>query len=988
MKKILVLSLLLLLSGQVFSQNIKGKIIDDKGVPLPGANILNVANKASTASDIEGNFTINAKEGDALKISMIGTIAKTVKASSGMVVTLLNEVTTLSDIVVVGYGTRKAVDATMAVAKVKGEEISKQKVLRPDLAVQGKMTGVTIVGNDSPGSAPKIIVRGLSSIVGADTPPLFVVDGVYQNNINNLNSSTIESFEVLKDASALAIYGNQAVNGVVIITTKRGKGDIKIDVDFYTGVRNPLKTVKMASSNQYAYYNNLARESVLFSQDQPVNTNWFKEVTRTALYQNAEFNVSGGSEKSSYALNAGYYNEKSIIEGSSYDRTTLRWVNDYKLSDKLKLDTRVNIGFTNITPKSSGALTTAYRQSPIVPVYYKDGRYGQSFVGSNGFADYSGTDFNNVGNPVMQLDFQKEESKNINVILGFKLDYKIISDLKFTANFGGEFNNYRGYGFYDSRGAYLANNPTETIYPDKKYNSLTFSSSNNFEWNFNSLLTYNKKFGNNHDLELMGGVELIHTGGGAYLSGTRFNLPESSNYWQFQFSALGDEQYTSGGQGNDINKYSYFGRMQYKLMDKYLLTANVRYDGSSQFAPEYQWGFFPSFGAGWVVSKEKFLENSKVINFLKIRGGWGLLGDANIGRNIQTFSFGTSGYSFGDPPVPFVSNSQSIDKNLSWEETRSYSAGFEINLLDNRLKGVFDYYDKLNRNVIIQILAPAADGTSNTVPKHGGQVSNKGIEASLNWNDKINENAKYRFGVNFTNNKNTLEEVSPEIAKTTYGSLGNGQYTKVISKEAVGQPLGSYFIWEYAGLDNQGRMLFNNNLGEKVLYSALTEKDRKFMGSALPTTTMGIDLGFTYKRFEISTFSYIALGGKVYNGKKALRWADENIESSVAEDFWTPTNTNAANPAPFNQVPIASSYYLESGDFFRVNNIYLAYNLEAVKKFITSGQLYCNIINPFIDQKFSGFSPEINGSPLGGMGIELDSYPTLRSVVFGLKLNF
>lgn len=990
MKNISIILLVFLASFQSFSQTIKGNVADDKGMPIPGANVTNTNGLSSASSDFDGNFIINAKAGDKLKISMIGYTAVTIAASQDMTVKLKEETTTLQDVVVVGYGSRKAVDATMSVAKVKAADISKQKILRPDQAVQGRMAGVTVIGNDNPGSSAKIIVRGLSSVMGADTPPLFVVDGVYQNNINNLNASTIESFEVLKDASALAIYGNQAANGVVIITTKKGKGELRVDTDTYFGIRNPLKTVKMANSNLYSYYNNIARQTVTYSQDQPVNTDWYKTVTRTALYQNSEFNILNGSEKSSLALNVGHYNENSIVEGSKYSRTTLRLVNDFKITEKLKLDTRVNVGFTNITPKNSGALTTAYRQSPIVPVFYEDGRYGQSFVGSNGYAGYTGTDFNNVGNPLMQLDFQNEKSKNINLVMGVKLDYKFTNSLKYVANFGGEFNNYRGYSFYDAKGAFLANDPSrvETDYTDEKYNSLYFIRSNNFEWNFNNFVTFNKVLGDIHDIELMGGIEMIHTGGGEELNGTRYNVPEQSNYWQTRFSNLNDVQFVNGNQANDINKFSYFSRIQYKLKDRYLLTANARYDGSSQFVKGQQWGFFPSFGLGWVVSKENFLQNNKLINFLKIRGGWGVIGDANIPRNYQTLSFSSSGYAFGDAPAPYTSISTFKDKDLTWEETTSYSGGFEIGLFGDRLRGVFDYYNKLNKNIILNIAATSANGTPNSVPKHGGKVLNEGFEVSLNWNDKINENLKYKFGVNYTNNKNELTEVRSDINKTLYGSLGNGQYTKVLSKEAVGQPLGAFYIWEYAGLDNQGRMLYNDRFGNKVLQSVLTEKDRKFMGSALPTSTIGIDLGFTYKRFELSTFSYIALGGKVYNAKKAARWGDENIEQSVAEDFWTPDNTDAANPTPFNYVPVASSYYLESGDFFRINNILLAYNIEPIKSFITSGQVYFNVINPFISQKFTGYSPEINGNPLDRMGMEFDTYPTLRSFVCGLKLNF
>ncbi len=978
-----------------YGQTISGKITDDVGISLSGVNVRSTSSKASAVSDFDGNFKIKATVGEKLSFSLVGMQTITVVALNNMTIKMKETKTDLQEVVVVGYGTRKVVDATMSVAKVKSDDISKQKVLRPDQAVQGRMTGVTVVGSDEPGTAARIIVRGVNSVRNSDKQPLYVVDGVFQDDINNLSSSSIETFEVLKDASALAIYGNQAARGVVIITTKKGKGAMSVNFDNYFGIRNPLKIVKMASSNQYAYYTNLADQTIRYSQDQPVNTNWLKEVTKTATYQNMDLTISGSTDKNVYSFNANNYNENSIIPGAKYNRSTFRLVNDYKLTDKLKIDTRLNLGFTNGTVKGSGAITTAYRQSPIVPVYYNNGKYGQSYVGSNGFADETGytetfgtPDFNNVGNPVMDLNMQKEEYKNINLILGVAANYKISNSLKYTANYGGRINNFSRFIFDDIEAKFLGNNPIKTAFPDLKRNKLELLKTSIFNWNFNNYITFNKKFGEIHDLELMGGLELIHEGGAEEVKGVQYNLPKESNYWQFKFTENVELQEAYGGQGNDKNKFSYFSRLQYKLLDRYLLTSNIRYDGSSQFLPGHQWGFFPSFGAGWVVSKENFLKDSKIINFFKIRGGWGKIGDSDIGRNIQTFTYGTTGYSFGDTPVPFTSSSKEIDKLITWETTRSYSAGFELDLFNSRLKTVFDYYDKLNTNIIIDFDSPAANGDSNSVPKHGGQVSNKGIEIAMNWNDKINDNLKYRFGINYTKNKNELVEVAEGIQKVAKGGLGNGQYTKVLSKEAVGQPLGSYYLWEYAGLDNNGKMLFYNNAGNKVSATALSDKDRKFMGSALPTTTIGIDLGVTYKRFDLSVFSYVALGGKVYNAKKALRWEGENIEQSIAEDFWTPTNTDSSNPAPFNYVPIASSFYLESGDFFRINNINLSYNLEPIAKFITGGQVYFNVINPYIYQEFTGFSPEISGDPLDGMGLEKDAYPTLRSFVLGIKLNF
>lgn len=985
MKNISIILLVFLASFQSFSQTIKGKVADDKGMPIPGANVTNTNGLSSASSDFDGNFIINAKAGDKLKISMIGYTAVTVAASQDMTVKLKEETTELKEVVAIGYGTRRAIDATMSVAKIKSDVISKQKVLNPLQSVQGNLTGVTVVSSDAPGSQPSFIIRGANSLVDRENKPLFVVDGIRQNNINNLNSSNIESIEVLKDASALAIYGNEASNGVVIITTKKTKGDLVVSVDSYVGLRTPLKIVEMAPSNLYAQYTNLANKTVLLSQDQPVNTNWIDEVVRMGQYSNIDLNLSGSSEKHTYSFNVNNYEETSIV-GAKYSRVTARLYNDFKITDKLKLTASLNSGFTNQTAKDAGKITDAYKMPSIVPVYNSDGSYGQPFVGANGYVDQNGTlPIVNFRNPIAGLDFEDKKLRNLNLIAGISLEYKLSKRLKFNSNFGGEVNEFKEYIFDDYEGRDIANGTPHT---GDIYNSINRKRDNSFKWNFNNLLTYNLKLGNSHDFELMAGVEMISDRGGEYLEGIAKNVRPQENYWSIDLAQTSVQNEAKGKYKDERRKYSYLGRFNYKLLDRYLLTANIRRDGSSQFAPGYQWGVFPSFGAGWVISKEGFLKESNLINLLKLRGGWGLLGNENIGPNVQSNSVGTSGYSFGGVPVAFVSNTQEISKELSWEETREFSVGIDYAILQNKLKGSFDFYDKLNRNAIFFIRSQTTDGAPKDIPIHGAKISNKGFELEISWNDKISENLSYRVGGNYSKNENKLFEVLNNRFNIVSGGLNNGIDTKLTSEESVGQPIGSYYLYEYAGLDGNGQMLYYTASGNKVLQSDLKTSDKKFMGSAMPTSTYGINFGVTYKSFDLSVVGYGTFGAKIYNGKKAQRFGNENIELSVAEDFWTPTNTDASNPAPFNTIPVASDFYLESGDFFRINNINLTYNLKSFAKFITGGQIYINAINPFISQKYTGFSPEIAGNPTEMMGVELYAYPTLRTFTFGTKLNF
>ena len=444
---------------------------------------------------------------------------------------------------------------------------------------------------------------------------------------------------------------------------------------------------------------------------------------------------------------------------------------------------------------------------------------------------------------------------------------------------------------------------------------------------------------------------------------------------------------------NETKLASYLGRFQYKLLDRYLLTGTVRRDGSSNFGQDNRWGTFPAFGAGWIITKESFMADVKGLNLLKLRGSWGKLGNQNVPLNNQSYVSGKTAYLGGSILNEGTTISSQIDPSLSWEVTEESSAGLDFEFLDSRLKGTFDVYDKNTSNVILYTKPYITSGLTDQSPAHVGEVSNKGYEISLRWDDKVGENFSYYIGGNFSNNKNELTSLKSVIlSQTIGGGLGNGQNTKLLDNSTIGQPLGSFYVYEYAGFDPaNGKMLYYNAAGNAVAQDALAETDKKYVGSSLPKSNYGVSLGFNYKNFDFSVDGYGTAGAKVYNGKKAQRFFGENIENSIATDFWTPNNVTASNPAPFNQVPVASTYYLESGDFFRINNITLGYKLPLQEgSFISACRIYVNAINPFITQKFSGFSPELNGdgNPYGNQGVELDAYPTLRSFVLGANLKF
>ncbi|PIF59479.1 SusC/RagA family TonB-linked outer membrane protein [Flavobacterium sp. 2] len=993
------LALLLLPSymmGQ--AQAIKGKVVDSSGMGIPGAIIASSDARATADADFDGNFTINAKPGDILKVSMLGFNSVSVPATAAPMTITLKEAedTALKEVVVIGYGTRKKIDNTSAVSSIKSEEITKMKVINASQAIQGKAAGVQVSTSDAPGSTPSVVIRGAGTALGGRNP-LYVVDGMPTENINNINTNDITSYEILKDASSLAIYGTRGANGVIMITTKAGKGKLVVDVESFTGFRTPLKTVKMANADEYVRYSNAAYINDYpqgrFSANQPYNTDWLDAITRTGSYTQNNIAISGSSENVKYFFSVGNYEEKGILNGSDYGRTTIRNNNEFKLSDKVKITQNFSVSTIKNTPMPLSAFTNAYRQSPLVPVRYANGKYGVPFV-SNGVVAETGASFNNVGNPVAQLDYTNEQQQTVMLQGGLKLDYDIIKSLKFTSQFNGEFYTYKQYNYVDNQALWLSADPTRVVskYPgDLNVNTLTRNRDQYFNWNLSNYLTYNKVFAEIHDVEVTAGIEANVQGTREKLTIDRKNVNANSNYWSLKdvnvagtVTGLKDEAL------NQRRLASYFARFQYKLMDRYLLTGTVRRDGSSQFAEDKRWGTFPSVGLGWVVSKESFLSNVEQINLLKIRGSWGRLGNQNVPLNTQLLTSGLDYSGLGGTTI----NSQ-VDPNLSWEIVEELSGGFDFEVLNSRLKGSFDVYDKNTTNTILNVKPYSTSGITVATPAHVGEVSNKGYEISLRWDDKINDNLSYWVGGNFSHNKNELTSLkNVQLNPIIGGSLGNGQNTKILDNTSVGQPLGSFYMYEYAGVDQtNGQMLYYKADGSKVAQSGLDElKDKKYVGSLLPTSNYGVTLGLNYKNIDFSVDGYGTGGAKVYNGKKAQRFGGENVEASMANGFWTPTNTTSSIPAPSNLTPYASTYYLESADFFRINNITLGYKLPLREdSFISFCRIYVNAINPFITQKFSGFSPDVvsDGKLVEGtQGVELDAYPSLRSFVIGANLKF
>lgn len=891
----------------------------------------------------------------------------------------------MTEVVLIGYGTRKAGAITGSVVQIKAADIVRTPAQSAIQAIQGKAAGVNIVTNDEPGGQPTIRIRGLGTLVAGSTP-LYVIDGIESSGINGLNPGDIETINILKDASSLAIYGQKGSNGVVLITTKKGKmGEIKVSYDSYYGQKFIQRKVDMADSYRYAYYNNTALgSSDYFNFNQPYNTDWLKEITRTGEVISNSVSLSGASENANYYFGASNYKEKGILNGTAFERTNVIMKNEFRLlNSKLKISPFVNLSLSNNTPKPLTAFTNAYKQSPIMPVKYANGRWAIPVINDQGLNDITGLRYNNVANPVAQLYYYNQQERNTALTGSINSELQITDWLKVTSNFGATANWARGYTYTPNSDIYLSQNPGLDVDNFNTYsNTLQQRRSSNYRWNWDNYATFTKTIADDHNITIVAGMSRTTFNISEFLNGTRNNVPVQSNYWNLDLSAsngvIAPGTTVQNNSSTPIVSLAYFARGEYDYKGKYLLSGSIRRESVSAFAPGQRTATFPAVSAGWVITSEDFMKDVSFINTLKLRGGYGEVGNGYTGNSQNRIIFGSGyNYAFGGGQIinPGYNIPYQIDPNLSWETMKETDFGLDFSLLDQRLTGAFDYYDRKSDHLILPVNAPHVLSPEK-VPVNIGKVSNKGIELTLKWSDHIGQDFSYWVGGNVSRNKNKLVAVdSPLFGDYVGGSLGNGQTTKQV---LVNQPLGTFYVYDVTGFNSDGGFTYSDN--------------RVAAGSYLPTVTYGLNIGVSYKGVDLSVDGYGVGGNKLYNGKKAQRFGGENVENAVLENFWLPGNPNAHNPKPSNDVPRASTYFVEKGDYLRINNITLGYTLPKLFEKLDKVRIYATAVNPFLFTKYSGFSPEIvgdnAGNPLGTAGIELDAYPTNKTFLFGLNIGF
>jgi TonB-linked SusC/RagA family outer membrane protein len=988
MKKLLKISLLTLVfmasTALAYAQkNVTGTVTDSRGEALIGVTVtVKGLPGVGTITDIDGHYSLSVANDAVLVFSYTGSQTKEVAVNASSVVDAVLEesAANLDEVVVVGYGTLTKKQVTGSIAQIKGSDLKKQPLLTAIQGVQGLAAGIQVIGSGQPGTQPRVQIRGINTILTNENP-LYVVDGVITDNITNINGADILSIDVLKDGAA-AIYGTRAANGVILITTNRGReGKMAVTMDSYIGFRKLINVVEMADAALYAKYTNEARafdnQVPLFDPlNLPNNTDWFKEITQNGLVHNYNMSMSGGTPTLTYLFSAGYFGDQGVLRGAEFDRITLRSNNEYRPFDRLKIGSVLNANITKSTNKPTGAFTDAYRMGTTAPVRDTTGNYG--FV--KGLS---------VANPVAALELANNFSKGNRFQGSLYGELELIEGLSFRSSWGfdktsGNNTNYNGVYKYG-----IVNSPVS---------ELSLSNSDQFFWVWDNTLKYATKIGNNNAIELLAGHS-AERDKGRYQAFRAANVPADRNLWYIK---QGDPATVSVLDDNGflLRRESVFGRVNYTLLDKYNLSATVRRDGSSAFPRNEQWGTFYSVGASWILSDEGFLKDNKNIDYLKLRGGYALLGNDNISRIVnndlsQLLSVSqTNPYGFPNGLVGGITINQLKDATATWEETKSFDAGVEFGVI-GKITGEIAYYNKLT-SAYIRVPTPAVVDPDGILSK-AADVRNKGIELGLKWSDFSASNFGYFVGFNATFNNNNVEAVRGGIDLKD-GGLGNGEVT---TSTVVGQPIGSFWVYQTDGIFQDAASIadaphFTGTLPGDFKYKdvnddgVLDERDRVFAGSYQPKVYYGISAGLNWKSLDFSIDCYGNAGNKVYNGKKGVRFGNDNVEASRGDRWrdYAPSNTE---PRASNSIPKPSTYFVESGTFFRINNITLGYAVSgnALKRAgLSKARFFVTAQNPVIQKKFSGFTPELPGSSALNSGIELGIYPSLSTYMFGINLNF
>lgn len=1017
MKAKLMLCLCLLLAATtMFAQNLTVTgVVTEKatGYPAIGVSVLVKGTTNGTITSMDGDYTLsNVPKNATLVFSYVGMTTQEVPVNGQTVVNVLmsEDTQNLEEVVVIGYGTSKAKDLTAPITMIKADEITKHATTSPMGALQGKVPGVQITNSGQPGSGPSVRIRGIGSM-NADSQPLYVVDGMFFDNIDFLNNSDIQDLSILKDASAASIYGVRAANGVVLITTKKGalNRPATITYDGYVGFQKATNVLEMASGDQYRMMANEIGDATLIDKVNQanklwgnLNTNWYDELLRTAMIHNHSLDISGGTEKVTYSVGASYLYQDGILDAeNSYNRLNLRTQADYRVFNWLKVGTNIMFSNSNQIIPNHTVWQHAFRMPGIMPAFDENSTLNPYPVKYASPAQIGLSEF--YSNPVAAANYYDSKNKSLRIMPSFYAQLDLLPDNKLVwkTQYSQDVNIQQVRTF----------TPEYRVGGTQAASTSTLKKQNDTYWSYivDNTLTYKDQFGD-HGLTAMLGNS-VREENWRNLWGNATGVPEGFEEYYYLNQGNADGR-TTGDDGTTYRGVSWFGRISYDYQGKYLLSATMRADGSSKY--QDKWGYFPSVGAAWNISEESFMKDQKWIDYLKLRASWGKLGNDKIqasdGFASVTQDMTTTGI-FGGSAIPGYTNLVYFSW-LGWETVNETNVGLDFRTLNSRLSLEADWYYRLTQNAVIDAPLPMGLGDGSLLGNRG-EILNTGVELSLNWSDKIGKDFTYYIGGNITTLHNEVKSL--DGAPYIYG--GSAEF-RTISR--VGSELNSYYGYELAGVYQNmaeiaadpiavanglepGDFKYVDQNGD----GKIDAQDRVILGSYVPNFTYGINLGFSYKNFDFSMVMQGQTGNQIVNRKRGdRRWHSElNYDADQVENRWTGEGSTNDYPSAKGSVKawnIANfnSFFVEDGSYFRIQNIQLAYTFpkKDLGKFkMPSIRLSLTADRPLTIFKANSFSPELmSGVNADGTqslsstsyGFDEQVYPLSSSYTFGVRIIY
>ena len=1001
LKALLTLLVGLFLSIGAFAQQIavKGHVKDTTGEPVIGANVLVKGTTNGTITDFDGNFMLNVPKDAILSVSFVGYKSAEVKAASTVMVTLEDDSQVLDAVVVIGYGSVKKNDMTGSVTAIKPDKLNKGLITNAQDMMTGKIAGVSVISKGgAPGEGATIRIRGGSSLT-AENDPLIVIDGLAMDNkgvkglanpLSMVNPNDIESFTVLKDASATAIYGSRASNGVIIITTKKGQAGARptISYDGNVSVSTVKSTVDVMDGDQFRSFikDIWGEDSEAYSKLGNANTDWQKEIFRPAVSTDHNLTISGGLKNMPYRVSFGYTNQNGIVKTSKFERYTASVsLAPSFFEDHLKVNANLKGMIAKNRYADGSAVGSAVSFDPTQSVrsddpyhqYYFDGYFQWNTDASSLNDDTWKRTFNGnaPGNPVALLEEKDDRAISKSLIGNLELDYKFhfLPDLHAHVNGGMDLSTGKQYtdvSPYSSTNNY--------------YGSYGWEQKDKYNLSLNAYLQYSKDFTDKHRFDVMAGYEWQH-----------FHDTSDQEYWGLYPLSNNvvenrGQRYNNTSSGSATESYlvSFFGRVNYTLLDRYLFTATVRQDGSSRFHKNNRWGLFPSFALGWKLKEEAFLKDVDVLSDLKRRLGYGITGQQNINSGdypyLAVYETNKDGayYPILGEGITYRPNAYNPD--LKWEKTTTYNVGLDFGFLNNRINGAVDYYYRKTTDLLNSVFVSAGTNFKNKVLSNVGSLENSGIEFSINAKPVVTTDWTWDLGFNITYNKNEITKLTTGDSENYYvaagDNIGGGRDMKAMA-HAVGHPASSFYVYQQV-YDENGKPI-ENEFVDRNGDGTINGDDRYFYKKPTADVLMGLTSRLSYKSWDFSFSLRASLNNYVYNSVEA---GGSDCNPTSVYSFGALNNRPlmgvANNIQSKNDNTLLSDYFVQNASFMKCDNITLGYSFKKLFGAPIGGRVYAAVQNVFTITKYKGLDPEVE------KGLDNNIYPRPLTTLIGLSLNF